>query len=1193
MKKLLSFILSLLLLTVACRGQNTTPTPTAPALQLPTTDPNEPTATPEPNFIQTEGVFISEMLPGVEGGNNTEFIELYNAGSDLFDLNGHSLVYQQSESRDPQTLFSWTETTFIPPQGHYLLVRDGSDFGVTPDALFEVPISGNRGMLTLQNGDEVIETSRFVWGDEAPAASAPATGESLERRPGGDKGNGFYSAESQTDLQPNPSPGPQNTGSTATPPLANTLQITVELPEMVTPGSEFSYVVRIQNPTDSDAENVTVSIPFNESLTLIEAPTGAELSDNRLTWTVDVIKAGVGLTQPVYAQAPFALLDTTVSGAFASADETPPAVAPPIALTIAGGSLPISAVRDQLGETVTIEGVATMYTGGFFAGSTGTKFYIEDGTGGIQVYVPGGNGNLDIAVGDRVKVTGYIEPYRDSIELIPNEFETDIEVIEQTTPLTPTLITAEQNETDDTILGRLTVIEGRAAAIEEGNFDFKIDLIDENGYETLVLIEKDTGVTAEPMQVGELYRVTGISEFYQGERQIKPRFQTDIAQVFPPIVRIDYNTPPSVALDSTRTHTLTIVNGTPDAINNIVVSISVPQVNGQTVGEVIAAGNGNVGTDNVIYYGIGQIDGGGASAEITYTVVYSGQHIATTRAEVRTDAEILELTNQIYVGQNVPIGAVQGVGDVSPYVNRTLTTRGHVTGIFPELSGFFIQYEDGNLDTSDGLFVLMEPFNPETIAFYGRYDFTGKVREISGQTTLYVTDPAAIVATDDSLYDPVPIFDLPVAWDPPQDSFAALQYNESLEGMLVKLTEPAIAVAPTTHFGETAFVYERWGVDAVTRTDNSGYLMFTDDGSTVRHEDGSTIGLKFVKGDRVANIIGPLAYTFGNYKIEPINAERTEIELAIAIERAETSVVPVEIAEGQFAVATFNAENFFDRFDPHPSNPPRPGRTAYEQKVSRLGQVIVQMGAPDVIGLQEVENLGVLEDLANSAELAPYNYTAHLIEGTDDRGIDNGYLVRDTVTVNSVVQYPPEDSGLTSRPPLALEIEVAGRQIFVLNNHFSSLSAGEEVTEPRRTAQAGWNVSVIEELRAAHPNAEFVVLGDLNSFWKTLPLDTLENAGLTHVYESTAEGDTFPYTYIFNGRTQSLDHIFVTPTLFANLVTVDALEINTDYPLPLPEDLTPNRVSDHNPLIAVFDFNPPSEWFMKQHPIGRGQANAL
>ena len=98
-----------------------------------------------------------------------------------------------------------------------------------------------------------------------------------------------------------------------------------------------------------------------------------------------------------------------------------------------------------------------------------------------------------------------------------------------------------------------------------------------------------------------------------------------------------------------------------------------------------------------------------------------------------------------------------------------------------------------------------------------------------------------------------------------------------------------------------------------------------------------------------------------------------------------------------------------------------------------------------------------------------------------------------------------------------------------------------------------------------------MVLGDLNSFYQTLPVDTLEDSGLQHVYRYLP-GEERPYTYIFEGRTQTLDHILVSPPLFTQLAVVEVLHTNADYPLGDPEDSSLRRVSDHDPLVAIFSF---------------------
>lgn len=50
---------------------------------------------------------ISEVLTGVEGNNQADFIELYNAGSEIADLQGFSLWYQLNDSGEEILLYHW------------------------------------------------------------------------------------------------------------------------------------------------------------------------------------------------------------------------------------------------------------------------------------------------------------------------------------------------------------------------------------------------------------------------------------------------------------------------------------------------------------------------------------------------------------------------------------------------------------------------------------------------------------------------------------------------------------------------------------------------------------------------------------------------------------------------------------------------------------------------------------------------------------------------------------------------------------------------------------------------------------------------------------------------------------------------------------------------------------------------------
>ncbi len=1168
-------VLALMVGFSACRETPTQATPEVASTAVPTaatavptaatavTEPASPTDVP-PSNLQTTGVYISELLAGVPGSNATEFIELYNAGQEPVNLQGWSLWYLLNSGDDETLIIQWPETAVadIPGYGHYLLVHEGQDVGMVPDAFFAEPLFERRGGLILRDAAGQVVDS-LGWGEDAPEtavsgqpAAIPEPGGSLERLPGGAQGNGMASGDNAADFVAATVPNPQNSGSEMTPLPADRLSITLQVPETITPGTEFGVTAVVENLSTATAVNTQVILPLPDYLEIAQLPADAAEMDGGIQWTIGDLAAGDSAQAEIMLRSPFTYIDMLLGGYFAAADGLPRTYGPVRQVAVAGGAIPIAAARTLIGSEVTIEGTATMYTGGYFAGTTGTKFYLEDDSGGIQVYVPGGMGLIDVAIGDQVRVKGGIEVYRDSLEIIPTLLPDDVEILAQAADdgRLPTPITILQNETDESAIGRLTVLEGTATRIDEFSFSYEIDLTDEAGNITLVYIEKETGATPELMELGQKYRITGISEFYSTVHQIKPRLQADISEIYPPVVLVDMSTATSALPGETVTVTIAVRNYTERPLTQTVIIAQAPD------------------GSEPLTWSIDDVAAGGGRAEVQYNFTLPDD-AAGSLTFPPAEAQFADQTEPAasepfvtYVGTAVPIGAIQGTGDRSPYVAQTLTAEGVVTAVFPDLGGFWLQSAAADADpaTSEGLFVLADAI-PADLAVGDLVQVNGRVRESSGQTALVPAGETAVISLSSGNALPAP-----AAYDPPADPADALVYKEALEGMLVTVPGTAVIVAPTTQYGEYAYILQKWAINAVARIEDVGYLLFADDGSNVAHADAATLPYTVAKGDLIDDLTGPLAYTFDNYKIEPVITPTVT-----AAERPLPTFAPA--GPDEITIATFNVENLFDAADPNPDSPPKPTPSQYEARLNKAAEAILALGAPTIIGLQEVENIGVLADLAAMAQLADYDYQPVLIEGFDSRGIDVGYLVRgDVASVDGFSSHPGPNE-LTSRPPLVLTTTVqlaSGPQtITLINNHFLSLSAGEEATEPQRAAQAAWNVTLVEQILADDPLAQVVVLGDLNSFYQTLPLDTLQAGGLRHVFEfALAAGEELPYTYIFEGKTQALDHILLTEGLWERVTAVTPLHIDADYPLPDPADTSARHVSDHDPLVVRLSF---------------------
>jgi uncharacterized repeat protein (TIGR01451 family) len=926
-----------------------------------------------------------------------------------------------------------------------------------------------------------------------------------------------------------------------------------------------AFAVEVQNLTGGSVQDLRALIPIPAEFEVISLPEGATQSAGWVEWPVGKLADGVVESGTILLQSPWTYLSTLARGYYVElSDGEFRAYGPLQPLAVEGGSIPIGTARGLEGKTVTVEGIATMYTGGFFAGTTGTKFYLEDESGGIQAYCPEGQELVTVDVGDRVRVSGEIEVYRDSMEIIPATYPDDVQVLEEhSTDPQPTPATLEEANENEELLGRLILVEGTATRIEEFTYSYEVDLMDEEGNTLLVYVEKDTGVTTEPLDVGHLYHVTGIHELYSGTWQIKPRFQSDFAEVFAPELMLEMDARSSVLPGGTIAYTLTVYNHTPAPLSNVRVE-AVPPAAGASVTEILDGGEQD---EDVIVWTIPELSAGGGSARVRYLVTVGSDTIGQIAAEAATATAdqwpepVVSDRLLTFIGSGVPIWAIQGSGATSPYVRDQANTTGIVIGVFPSLGGFWIQEAetDENPATSAGLFILTGELDiPLELGDLVRV--SGKVREQSGQTLLEV-----IATKDIELHSRDNMLPAPVELTPPIDEQDAASYYEALEGMLVQVTEPAVAVGPTSSYGETPLVSTGWDIDRVMKGDPTGMLIYLDDGGPGTHYDLSTLAFPLQSGDLLTHATGPLAYTYENYKIEPIELPTIE-----PVDRPLPALEPV--GPNQFSIATLNAENLFDNRDPHPSDPPQPSGSEYELDLLKMANTITAMGAPVIVGLQEVENIDILEALVKQDAIAEYHYLPYLVEGTDSRGIDVAYLVRsDQATVEGATAYPAPE-GLTSRPPLLItttvHLEDGDQTVYVLNNHFTSMSAGEKPTEPRRKAQAAWNVALVEGIQASDPDALVVVLGDLNSFYDSPPLDVLREAGLRHVYESVEPER--PYTYIYQGESETLDHVLVTPSLYELLEEVVTLHINADYPPPIPGDPSAQRTSDHDPLVVVF-----------------------
>ena len=254
----------------------------------------------------------------------------------------------------------------------------------------------------------------------------------------------------------------------------------------------------------------------------------------------------------------------------------------PVRTRVEGGIIPIGTARALMGEIVTVEGVATMYTGGYYAGTNDAKFYIQDESGGLQIQCFDDNGTPpEVTLGDRVQVTGEIGAYRNSMQIVPGSNQDDVVILGQEESAEAREVTVAQAASDPAVSGWLIAVAGQATRVEEFTYSYEIDLADDQGYVALVYVDKLTEMELEieKIEVGHQYTIAGISEMYDETFQLKPRIPADIVEVFPPVLAVEADAPHNVLPGETLTYIFTVFNHTDAPFTGVTVTSTLPAEN--------------------------------------------------------------------------------------------------------------------------------------------------------------------------------------------------------------------------------------------------------------------------------------------------------------------------------------------------------------------------------------------------------------------------------------------------------------------------------------------------------------------------------------------------------------------------------------------------------------------------------------
>jgi uncharacterized protein len=432
-------------------------------------------------------------------------------------------------------------------------------------------------------------------------------------------------------------------------------------------------------------------------------------------------------------------------------------------------------------------------------------------------------------------------------------------------------------------------------------------------------------------------------------------------------------------------------------------------------------------------------------------------------------------------------------------------------------------------------------------------------------------------------------------FDPATDG---IDFYESLEGMRVQVNQ-ALAVGPRNSFGEIPVVGDQSalaGVDSV----RGGILVRPDDFNPERIILDDTLlptPVVNVRDSFTTPVVGVMDYSFGNFKLN-ITAPLARVDGGL---QRETTRAP---RDQELVVGTYNVENL---------DPSDGGAFA-----RHAGLIVHNLRTPDLLAIEEIQdNDGatnsavtdasvtweLLIDAIRAAGGPAYDYRQ--IDPVDDQdggepggNIRVGFLFRTdrglsfvdrpggtATTGTTVVDHPsgprlsfspgrvdPQDPAFAdTRKSLAGEFRLHGKKVFVVANHFSSKTADDPLfgrvqppiraSELARHGQAQAVNDFVDQLVAADPRVNVIVLGDINDFEFSRTVELLEGGVLTTLMDTLPQAER--YSYVFEGNSQVLDQILVSnPLLKSFPVDYDPVHVNAEFA---------DQASDHDPQVARLD----------------------
>ena len=233
------------------------------------------------------------------------------------------------------------------------------------------------------------------------------------------------------------------------------------------------------------------------------------------------------------------------------------------------------------------------------------------------------------------------------------------------------------------------------------------------------------------------------------------------------------------------------------------------------------------------------------------------------------------------------------------------------------------------------------------------------------------------------------------------------------------------------------------------------------------------------------------------------------------------------------SIGFWNAENLFDLEDDPLKNDDefsiggrkKVDQKIYDLKIQHSAEVLSDLNV-DILGLCEVENKKVLQDLNNSYKRR--NYSIVHYDSPDERGIDNA-LLYDKNKFTLISSKPISNTlkgGDKTRDVLYVQGKFKNNKLHIFVNHWPSNYGGREKAIPKRFETANLVMDVIKKIQNKDKFADIILIGDFNEDPDEQNINYLTKIGIESLMVSML-GQPKVGTYVYRGKDYFYDQILI------------------------------------------------------------------